>query len=304
MTHRSTETVVVLNPESGSGTHSRTVRKRADALGYRLVDTGTDGDAVALAAAAADRGVETLVAAGGDGTVNEVVQGIHRADAFDRVTLGVVPVGTGNNFAKQLGIADADTAFDVLESGMRRRLDLGKANGHLFVNSCVAGLTADSSSRTSPAMKQRLGVLAYVVTTLRTVSDFESLRLSVAIEGQERAAKWTGDALGVLIGNARRFGPRKRGPADVEDGLFDVAVIEAVPVRSLVSDAVVERLLGRDSAYVTRFRASSLSIEVHNPSSVRFSLDGEIIQERRLSLENLPRTLSVAVGQRYRPVPR
>jgi len=301
----SAETVVVLNPESGSGSHSATVRQRADELGYTLVATDTDGDAVALAAAAARRGADTLVAAGGDGTVNEVIRGIGRADAFDRVTLGVVPVGTGNNFAKQLGIVGPDAAFDVVESGERRRLDLGRANGHLFVNSCIAGLTADSSSRTSPAMKQRLGVLAYVVTTLRTVSDFESLRLTVAIDGRDRSEPaWTGDALGVLIGNARQFGPAKHGPADAEDGLFDVAVIEDVPVLSLMSDAVVERLLGRNSTYITRFQAGSLSVEVHNPSSVRFSLDGEIIQERRLSFESLPRTLSVAVGEQYESAPR
>jgi len=305
MTHPPAETVVVLNPESGGASHGATVRRRADELGYTLVATDTDGDAVALATAAAQRGADVLVAAGGDGTVNEVVRGIGRADAFDRVTLGVVPVGTGNNFAKQLGIADPDTAFEVVESGERRRLDLGRANGHLFVNSCIAGLTADSSSRTSPAMKQRLGMLAYVVTTLRTVSDFESLRLSVAIDGWERSEPvWTGDALGVLIGNARQFGPGKHGPADAEDGLFDVAVIEDVPVLSLMSDAVVERLFGRDSAYITRFQACSLSVEVHNPSSVRFSLDGEIIQERRLDFENVPQTLSVAVGEQYTPVPQ
>ncbi len=304
MTRSSDETVVVLNPESGSGSHGAAVRQRANGLGYTVVETETDGDAVALAAAAAERGVETLVAAGGDGTVNEVVRGIRRVDAFDRVSLGVVPVGTGNNFAKQIGVTDVATAFAVVESGERRRLDLGQANGHLFVNSCVAGLTADSSSRTSPAMKQRLGVLAYVVTTLRTVSDFESLRLTVAIDGREQAAPaWTGDALSVLIGNARQFGPNRTAPANVEDGLFDVAVIEDVPVLSLMSDAVVERLLGRDSAYITRFRARSLAIEVHNPSSVRFSLDGEIIQERRLTFETLPRTLSVAVGDRYTPPP-
>jgi YegS/Rv2252/BmrU family lipid kinase len=303
MTRSSTGTVVVLNPESGGGSHG-VVRQRADTLGYRVLETDTDGDAVELATGAAERGVGTLVAAGGDGTVNEVVRGIRRADAFDRVTLGVVPVGTGNSFAKQLGIADVATAFDVIEAGERRRLDLGQANGHLFVNSCVAGLTADSSSRTSAAMKQRLGVLAYVVTTLRTVSDFESLRLTVTIDGRDGATPaWTGDALSVLIGNARQFGPKRTGPADVEDGLFDVAVIEDVPVLSLMSDAVVERLLGRDSAYITRFRASSLTVEVHNPSSVRFSLDGEIIQERRLAFETLPQTLSVAVGEGYEPAP-
>ena len=304
MTPPTTEAAVILNPESGSGSHNAPVRQRTDELGYRLVETGTDGDAVALAAAAAERGVSTLVAAGGDGTVNEVVRGVSRADAFDRVTLGVVPVGTGNNFAKQLGITDVDTAFDAVESGERRRIDIGQANGYLFVNSCVAGLTADSSSRTSPEMKQRLGVLAYVVTTLRTVRDFESLRLTVTVDSRDGTEPvWSGDALSVLIGNARQFVPGTDGQADVEDGLFDVTVIEDISVLNLMSDAVVERLLGRESQNIVRFRTRSLSIEAHDPSSVRFSFDGEIRNERSLTFESRPRTLSVAVGDGYTPSP-
>lgn len=295
MTDNSTDTVVILNPESGSGAHHAAVRSRAAALGYELVETGPDSRAVALAAAAAERGVATVVAAGGDGTVNEVVRGIHRAGAFDRVTLGVVPVGTGNNFAKQLGISGVGSAFTVVETGERRRIDVGQANGHIFVNSCIAGLTADASSQTSPAMKRRFGVLAYLVTTLRTVPNYESLRLTVTIDGRDPA--WTGDALGVLIGNARQFAPGKPGQANVEDGLFGVTVIEDVPIHNLMSEALAERLLGRASPYFTRFQARSVSIGVHSPESIRFSLDGEIIHARSLSIRNRPRALRVAVGE-------
>jgi len=292
-----TETVVVLNPQSGSASHGAAVRGRAAALGYALLETSADRDAVALSAAAVQRGASTVVAAGGDGTVNEVVRGIHRAGALDRVTLGVVPAGTGNNFAKQLGIPDIDSAFAAVDGDTRRRIDVGQADGHVFVNSCVAGLTADSSSRTSPAMKRRLGVLAYVVTTLRTVPDFESLRLTVTVDDHRGAGpEWSGDALGVLVGNARRFVPGTDARADVSDGLFDVTVIEDVPVLSLMSEALVERLLGRESTYIDRFQARSLSIRVHDPSSVRFSLDGEILTRRRVRVRNRPRALSVAVG--------
>ena len=302
MVHRSPETVVVLNPESGSGTHGAAVRSHAAALGYTLTETGPDIDATTAARAAAERGVSTVVAAGGDGTVNEVVRGLRRADALDRVTLGVVPVGTGNSFAKRLAVPDIDTAFDAIESGERCRVDLGQANGRVFVNSCVAGLTADASSRTSTAMKRRLGVLAYVVTTLRTVPAFESLRLTVSVDGRDSSGPvWTGDALTVLVGNGRRFTPNRGQQANLEDGLFDVAVVEAVPVHSLLSETLFERLLGRESDYIDRFRARSLSIEVHHPETVRFSLDGEIIQARSLSVRNRPRALSVAVGEGYTP---
>lgn len=296
--------IVIHNPGSGSGDHGQWVRRRADLLGYTLEATETEGDAVALAAQAVEDGYSTIVAAGGDGTVNEVLHGIDRAGGFDDVELGVLPLGTGNNFAKQIGIPDLETAFDVVTDGARRRIDLGYASDRLFVNSCVAGLTAESSSETSPAMKSKLGVLAYVLTTLRTVSDFESLRLTVEVDDAGRGTTaWAGDALSVLVGNARRFPTSGTSQANMEDGLLDVVVIKDVSALDLMSDTVVERLLGRDSPSIKRFKAPSLGIRIDNPETTRFSLDGEIIRERELSLTVRPRVLTVAVGQTYDPDP-
>ncbi|MDS0281537.1 diacylglycerol/lipid kinase family protein [Haloarcula onubensis] len=300
---RTPQTVVVLNPTSGSASHGPAVRGRAAALGYGLRETGPGTDAAALARAAAEAGASTVVAAGGDGTVNEVVRGLHSAEALDSVSLGVLPVGTGNNFAKQLGVTDLDAGFRVLRTGRRRRIDLGLADGRPFVNSCIAGLTADASSETSVALKRRLGVLAYLVTTLRSVSTFESLRLTVRVDGPGTEPAWVGDALAVLVGNGRRFTPRRRRQADMEDGLFDVTVIRDVPVFHLMSDTLIERLLGRESTYVDRFRTPALTIEGHNPEATRFSLEGEIIQQRTLSIRNCTRTLPVLVGDAYTPAP-
>jgi YegS/Rv2252/BmrU family lipid kinase len=259
---------------------------------------------VRLAAEAADAGFSTVVAAGGDGTVNEVLHGIDRANAFGEVDFGILPLGTGNNFAEQIGIPDLDTAFAVLADGDRRRIDLGYANDRLFVNSCVAGLTAESSSETPSDMKRRFGVLAYVLTTLRTVSDFEALRLTVDIEivGQDTQA-WAGDTLCLMVGSGRRFPTSGTSQAHMEDGLFDFVVIEDVSPLDLMSDTVVERLLGRDSASIQRFKSASLGITIDNPAATRFSLDGEIIRERELSLTVRPQTLTVAVGETYDPTP-
>lgn len=296
--------IIIHNPGSGSGDHDEAVRRRAQELGYTLEQTETAGDAVTLATEAAEAGFSTVVAAGGDGTVNEVIHGIDRAGAFDDVELGILPLGTGNNFAEQIGIPDLDTAFTVLKHGERRRIDLGYASDRLFVNSCVAGLTAASSSETSTEMKRQLGVLAYVLTTLRIVSNFESLRLTVDIEvaGQD-VSMWAGDALCVLVGNGRRFPTSGTSQANMEDGLLDVVVIKDVSALDLMSHTVVERLLGRDSASIRRFKSPSLDITIDNPDATRFSLDGEIIRERELSLTVRPRILTVAVGETYDPNP-
>lgn len=298
------QNIIIHNPGSGSGDHDEIVRSRADDLGYTLEQTETAGEAVTLAAEAAKAGFSTIVAAGGDGTVNEVVRGIDRAGAFDDVELGILPLGTGNNFAELVGIPDLDTAFAVLENGDRRRIDIGYANERPFVNSCVAGLTAESSSETPSEMKRQLGVLAYVLTTLRTVSDFKSLRLTVDIEdaGQETTA-WAGDALCILVGNGRRYPTSGTSQANMEDGLLDVVVIEDVSALDLMSDTVVERLLGRDSASIKRFKTASLEVAINNPDATRFSLDGEIIRERELSLTVRPQILTVAVGETYDPNP-
>ena len=292
-------TVLVYNPQSGSGSHSESVASRVTEHGYDIEETEAAGDAVSLSEAAAESGYDTIVAAGGDGTVNEVVRGMDRAGALADVTLGVLPLGTGNNFAQQLGISDRETAFDVLADGDRRRIDLGQASDRPFVNSCVAGLTAESSSETSAAMKDRIGVLAYVVTGLRSMSDFESLRLTIDPADDDQSAAWAGDAICVLVGNGRRFTTAGGEQADMEDGLLDVVVIKDVSAFDLMSDRITERLLGDDSEHIIRSKASSLTITNHDPSAIRFSLDGEIIRHRELALTARPTTLSVAVGDGY-----
>ena len=294
------ETVIILNPKSGTGDHADAVTDRAQVLDHRVERTEAKGDGVDLAREAAEAGAEQIVAAGGDGTVNEVVRGIDKAGAFDRVTLGIVPVGTGNNFAGQLGITDLDTAFHVIEEGERRWIDLGEADGHAFVNSCIAGLTSDSSSKTDPDMKDRLGVVAYVVTTLKSMVEFDSMSLTVETEkGGDRSPAWRGDALAVLIGNGRRFAAGGDTQANMEDGLFEVTIVKDVSTLDLMGEAVADQLLGGESDAIVRTQTPSIRIEVHDPQSRQFSLDGEIIERDNLSVDIRPSTLSVAVGEGY-----
>lgn len=301
--HDPRETLVILNPTSARGGLAETIRNHAEVSGFSLEQTEEAGDAIRLARDAA-ASASTIVAAGGDGTVNEVIQGIDQADALDDVTLGVLPAGTGNNFATNIGIPDIDTGFAALNADSRRDIDLGRADGRPFVNSCIAGLTAESSSKTSRELKDRLGVLAYVITTLRTVADFESLRLTVEIEdGETATTAFAGEAIGVLVGNGRRFTPRGGGQADMEDGLLDVTVIEDVSTLDLMSQTLVDQLLQRDSPYLVRSQTPALTIRIHNPETIRFSLDGEIVQQQQLSIGVRPRALSLVVGPSYDPSP-
>jgi YegS/Rv2252/BmrU family lipid kinase len=298
-----TDRVVVLNPISGDGSHREQVRELADSHGFTVLETHDDGEAVRFARLAAAAGADFVAAAGGDGTLNEVVRGLDAADRLDEVTFGVVPCGTGNNFAGNVGVESIEHAFEVMARGDRRRIDVGVADGRLFLNSAIAGLTADASASTTPGLKDRLGVLAYVVTALRTAADFDALPLAIEATGAEAEQTWSGEALMTLVGNARRFPDEGRSQANCEDGLLEATVIERMPTTELLEEAAVHRLFGDETDHVTRLRASELRVEVLADESVAFSFDGEMGSYESLTMGTRDRALELCVGENYEPNP-
>ncbi|WP_247731239.1 diacylglycerol/lipid kinase family protein [Halovivax limisalsi] len=290
--------VVVVNPVSGSADHVDTVVERAADAGFETRLTDAAGDARRIAREVAPA-AEVVVAAGGDGTVNEVVNGIVEATATESTTLGIVPAGTGNNFATNVGIEGIEAAFDVLARDRRREIDLGLANDRAFVNSCVGGITAAASAATGSEEKASLGVLAYVRNTIEEVTSYDAPPLSVDLrDGSADDVDWQGDALFVFVGNARRFSGTRTAQADVEDGLFEVVVVGEEPPSSLVGDAALERLLGRDGDAIVRRRTPSVRIACEE-RSVEYSLDGEMLETDRLELDVAAASLSVIVGEGY-----
>lgn len=298
------ETTVVLNPTSGSGDHADAVRDRASTVGYAVEETERGGHAIELTTEAIAEGGTMVVAAGGDGTVNEVVRGVLAADALDTVTVGVIPTGTGNDFAANIGLADIDEAFTALQEGERRRLDLGIANGLPFVNSCIAGLTAEASARTSSELKSRFGVFAYVMTTLQVLSGFQGLELSAEVQrGTASERVWTGPAAMVLAGNGRRFSVTGGDQANMEDGFLDVTIIEDMAALDVVGEQARERLFGETNEHIARLLVSSMELTVEADEPVVFSLDGEMAEFTSISLSTNPRAVRMPVGERYEPNP-
>src|ERR1051325_4055595 len=138
------------------------------------------GEAAAFASDAARRGVDVVAAAGGDGTINEVVNGL---DGYD-VPLGIIPLGTANDFARQVGIpADADHAMDVILQRKPRRLDTASLNGRRFLNVSTGGIGAEPTAETSPEVKASLGPIAYAITGIRKFADLKA-----------KSARFAGDA--------------------------------------------------------------------------------------------------------------
>ncbi|WP_276300221.1 diacylglycerol/lipid kinase family protein [Halorussus lipolyticus] len=304
---------LILNPTSGGGgAHVEEVRYLADEYGFPVVETERAGHGTDLAEAAAEDGVDLLAVCGGDGTLHEVVQGLVRTDALDSVTLAVVPAGTENFFAGDLGVQSLEDGFEVADTGETRRLDLGVADGEPFVLSAIAGLPADTSAGATHERKNSLGPMAFVVAGIEEALDFDGLSVEIdaVSEGGRDAGekgrgddrKWSGEAEAVLVGNARKFA-EEGGQADAEDGLLEVTIIEELSARDALVEYLEQRVLRRETPHVTELHARRLDFENLDGEPVTFSLDGEIQEFEDVTLDTRPGALRVKVGEEYEPNP-
>ena len=218
--------LVIFNP-AARGEKSRRVRQFLKARAsdsVTVAPTQRAGDARELAARATSEGYRTIVAAGGDGTINEVVNGIGTSGA----TLGVLPLGTVNVFAHELGIPGGiEAAWAVIESGRTRTIDLARAeaNGSTrhFVQLAGVGFDAQAVRTASWELKKKLGPLSYVWAGLKTISS-RPANLEVSTNGGGVCAR----GVATLVGNGRFYGGRFAlfPKARLDDGLLDVCVFE------------------------------------------------------------------------------
>src|SRR5207248_3993050 len=180
------------------------------------------GEAEVLARHAAAEGFEKIVAAGGDGTINEIVNGI----ADSNVALGLLPVGTMNVFATELGLPanDLPRCWEIIQENRTRPVDLPSANGKHFVQLAGVGLDAQVVKETSLAFKRSFGPLSYLISAAQIAARKPP---KLFIESENAPVE---EASFVLIGNGRLYG----GPfpffkhAVLDDGLFDVVVFKRI----------------------------------------------------------------------------
>ncbi|MFD1513421.1 diacylglycerol/lipid kinase family protein [Halomarina rubra] len=294
--------LLVNNPVSGNHRSTTLACEIARDRGYQVWDTEKPGDAFELAHRAAVEGVDAIIASGGDGTVNEVIHGVDHAGMLRKSRLGVVPTGTGNGFAKDIGISSVRSAFDAIESGHVRLLDLGTANDHLFIKTCSSGFPATLSAHTTHEMKRFFGLTAYGLGAVPSALDAlqsqhaDTLPKLHARVGSEDDPMWTGTAAMVLIGNSRRFPGLRYRQAPMEDGLLEVVVVKRPSVVQTLRRA--EPLAMRfDSPYLLRTQTAELEIEA--PAPTLFSLDGEIIERTHLTISVRPKAVQFCVGDQY-----
>lgn len=264
-----------------------------------LKRTTSPGDARRLAAAAVQEGFDTLIAAGGDGTLNEVLNGLGDApEGFARARLGVLPLGTINVFARELGIpTQPEAAWTVLRRGREMSLDLpclewqdaGQRRQTYFAQLAGAGLDARAIQLVSWSLKKKLGPLAYVLAGLRALN--ESHPTLTVTEGDHHQ---TGEL--VLVGNGRLYGGNFRvfPNASFTDGLLDVCVFPRVSWWLLLRCGFRLLLTGKlPERAVKRLRARSF--EVAGPPRVWSEVDGELAGPLPARFSVLPGALRVLI---------
>ncbi len=298
---------IVLNPRAGNAEDISGVRAAMqawEALGWHveLTPTAYAGHAIKLAREAAEQQYDIVVAAGGDGTVNEVVNGI----AHTQSALAVLPFGTGNVWVRELKLPlrPLDAAIS-LGAGHILNLDLGLAGDRYFLLMAGVGFDAAVTRAVHPEAKRKLGLLAYIVQALLTAREVHGTRARINIDG--RVIK--GRVLMVVIGNSRLYGGflQITHHANLTDGLLDVAVIKGQDVRSaplhILSILLRRYNLNPDMDY---YRAREVTISSVTPLEVH--VDGDSIgvtpmsfRVARGALRTLvpPWTSSDALGTAY-----
>ncbi len=283
---------LILNGKGAGNRAFRTAVAAQRRLGYR-VDvrvTREKGDAHQFALQAGD--ADLLIAAGGDGTLNEVVNGLMDLSIDGRPALGVVPLGTANDFALGCSIPrDPGKALALCLEGEAVSVDVGRANTYWFLNAATAGFGAEVTATTSPELKRLLGSAAYTVMGAILAMNFHQYHGRLTLPGREI----TGGGPAAIIGNGRQtgggvqFAPR----ACINDGLLDVLVIRHIPATALLTAARELKQLSADGEYISYWQTPWA--EVNSEEVIPVNLDGEPVRFTSVRYEAVPKAIRLVV---------
>jgi diacylglycerol kinase (ATP) len=292
------DTVIIVNPEAGGLTDLAELEQDLGPLsGAELLVTEQAGEGRSLAEYAATSGVGQIVAAGGDGTVNEIVHGIVASGV--EVRLGVLPVGTANDYARSLGIPleVEEAARLIAGTGTASRLDLVELTGageDLFVNLAIGGFCGSDGESVDPEVKSRWGSLAYVLEAADQLPDLQTYRIQLHCdEGSPEEVEVV--SLVLANGSSTGGGIRIAPDARLDDGQVDVITIPALGLTELAG-LVPQILTGsylEDDRVMVR-RAERVRLETDPP--MPFRADGQESGRGGMELRVRPGALAVVTG--------
>ena len=281
---------IIWNPSKIDDAHLRTVVAEELGSDVRWWETSTEDPGKSMAQSAVDAGCETVIAVGGDGTVRAVAEAVAGTD----VSLGIVPQGTGNLLARNLGVPldDIPAALRRIAKADARRIDLGWVRfddeERAFAVMVGFGLDAQMLVETDDDLKDRAGWLAYVEAMGRAMAGTEMTGLRLAVDDED-PQEVRGHTL--LIGNCGMLqgGVRLLPDAQIDDGRLDLLLISSdgarqwlETIRSVVWDNGIRRVLTRDQTAVSTESARHLTAErirVELDGPLAFEVDGEEVGE-------------------------
>lgn len=287
--------VIIANPTSGSYIfQGRQIEEtvaflRRQGWDATLQLTTGAGDARRLARGAVEQQLDVVIAAGGDGTINEIIQEL----AGSETALGVLPMGTVNVWARETNIPlDSAGARKVLVNGEIRRIDLGKVNNRYFLLMAGIGFDADVTNAVEKKPIKRLGVLGYLLMGAWLGLGYQSFRAFVTINGLLVKK----NALQIIIGNTQLYGGtiKYTWQAKCDDGLLDLCIVRQ---RKMWGRVVVflDFLLRRKQRHQWVTYARSSVIEVRTRKPVAIQVDGDPIGYTPATFTIAPHALKVIV---------
>jgi len=291
---------LILNPIAGTSNNLRRLLRRiktelntADPdLQLKISLTGDSGDALLFAKEAVEEGYEMVITVGGDGTINEVVNGLVGSNTI----LGAIPLGTANVFAEELGIPiNIEGACKLLLTGRIHRVDLGKIEDRYFLWIAGIGLDAYIAEHLAPIEKENLGIFAYFFFALRQLRKLKSYQVKIRINGKSV----TRDALCIIVGNAASYSSPLEISAlsSISDGYLDILLFKRLTLsgifRSIFWFTVGRRTYYRDVKYfdIEYFKVKDAFIDTY-PKALAHA-DGEVVGTVPVNVTIFPKSLSI-----------
>lgn len=285
----------VVNPAAGHGRgarYVRTVAQEFEAAGMSLtvgVSPGP-GEAARIAGAAVDDGYDLVIAVGGDGTANEVANGIIGSGA----ALALYPIGSGNDLARTLGYPRGRARKRLPQwlsrEAQRRTIDVGDANGRVFLNAAGVGIDGYVAERVVASERIVGSRLAYLVGSLIGIATYRPKRMEAHIDGETHF----GDFLTIVASNGRFFGsgmqpaPRAR----LDDGILDVTVAGDLGIGASIA-ALVRLYFGKHENGTTIVTRPAREVEIDLPRMQPMQVDGEVRRVDHVRITVRPQALDV-----------
>ncbi len=297
---------LIYNPTSGREMikrHLPEILEKLEVAGYEASCHATTGagDATNAAKIAVERKYDVVIAAGGDGTIHEVVNGL--AEQEYRPKLGIIPAGTTNDFARALHIPrDVSSAVNIITKGELIPVDIGRINEKYFINIAGGGKMTELTYEVPSKLKTMLGQLAYYLKGMEMLPSIKASDLKIEYDGK----LFEGEAMMFLVGLTNSIGGfEKLAPdASINDGLFSLLILKKVNLAEFIRIATLA-IRGEHVNDPNVIYTQANRIKVYSSEKVQLNLDGEFGGLLPAEFENLYRHLEVFVPlENIRPLDR